>query len=347
MLSRPFGSYNSALSLKTYNDGWTFCLKTDTEWLVVTKAHLEKINKSYDLLASGNYNDGMELLVSELRHAKRRLEATAWENFVATCVLTHPIRNLIHQCPFTRHAYSKPRGYPGDAVLLDHIYGLASDDAKPQGSVSLGIYQYTINAPAPRAVRYRRNFIADLVHNTLLEEGHRRVLSIASGHLREAQLIKANGTRFEWLALDQDDESLLTVAADYSHLGVRPIHQNIRNFIAGRTDLGKFDLIYAAGLFDYLANDIALRLLSAMVKATTPGGRVLIANFMPDIPDIGYMESFMAWRLIYRTPSDLSSLVNALNSSDIADLAVTTDPDENVAFAVLTTRKLPVDDHAT
>ena len=30
-------------------------------------------------------------------------------------------------------------------------------------------------------------------------------------------------------------------------------------------------------------------------------GRLLIANFMPSNPDMGYMEAFMGWELLYRT----------------------------------------------
>jgi len=36
---------------------------------------------------------------------------------VKTCV-EHPIRELIHEDPFTRRAFEKPRGYDGDTELL-------------------------------------------------------------------------------------------------------------------------------------------------------------------------------------------------------------------------------------
>jgi hypothetical protein len=32
-----------------------------------------------------------------------------------------------------------------------------------------------------------------------------------------------------------------------------------------------------------------------------PGGRLLVANFLHDLPNVGYMESFMGWPLIYRS----------------------------------------------
>jgi extracellular factor (EF) 3-hydroxypalmitic acid methyl ester biosynthesis protein len=264
-----------------------------------------------------------------------------WQDYVDGVLLTHPVRHLVHQCPFTHHAFAKPRGYPGDAILLDHIYGLAAENGVPHDPMSAGVYGYTTNGPAPRAVRYRRQFIADMVHEVVRSNSAARILAIAAGHLREANLVKPNGSRFEWLALDQDEDSLRTVTKEYAHLGVTAIHQNIRRFITGRSKLGKFDLIYAAGLYDYLADDVAKRLLRAMIDAANPGARVMIANFMPDIADVGYMESYMAWRLLYRSPDDLAALVASLDQTAIENVEISTDPDENIAFAVLKLRSAP------
>lgn len=54
-----------------------------------------------------------------------------------------------------------------------------------------------------------------------------------------------------------------------------------------------FHLTYAAGLFDYLPDPAAQRLVQLMCNATVKGGRVMVANFMPDIQVVGYMEAYM------------------------------------------------------
>ena len=53
------------------------------------------------------------------------------------------------------------------------------------------------------------------------------------------------------------------------------------------------DLIYAAGLYDYLGDAIAIQLTSRLLQMLAPGGggRLLIANFNPDLRDIGYLEA--------------------------------------------------------
>jgi len=68
---------------------------------------------------------------------------------------------MIHEDPFTGRAFRKPRGYAGDAELIDLIYGPEELWAKPQASpLGLNIYQYTSAAPAAegfgRGEVYRR-----------------------------------------------------------------------------------------------------------------------------------------------------------------------------------------------
>jgi hypothetical protein len=73
-------------------------------------------------------------------------------------------------------------------------------------------------------------------------------------------------------------------------------------------ELGVFDFIYSAGLYDYLSEDTAVRLTSKLASMLKPGGRLLIANMMPSLPSAGYMEAVMDWWLIYRTTQELKSL---------------------------------------
>lgn len=83
------------------------------------------LDSAQQLIEGGSVNKGMEQLARYLREMRLSLPAEDWKAFVASEVLTHPIRSLIHQDPFTHHSFSKPRGYPGDAALIDYIYGCA------------------------------------------------------------------------------------------------------------------------------------------------------------------------------------------------------------------------------
>ena len=55
--------------------------------------------------------------------ARRGQQPEGWPEYARLC-LSYPLRGLVHQDPFTYRALSKPRGYAGDAVMMDYIYGL-------------------------------------------------------------------------------------------------------------------------------------------------------------------------------------------------------------------------------
>ena len=59
---------------------------------------------------------------------KARQEEETQEWYAHWC-LNHPACGLMRQDPFTFRAFSKPRGYAGDAVTVDYIYGLGEADS--------------------------------------------------------------------------------------------------------------------------------------------------------------------------------------------------------------------------
>ena len=61
----------------------------------------------------------------------------------------------------------------------------------------------------------------------------------------------------------------------------------LTEFVALDHDLGQFDLIYSAGLYDYLETPVAERLPQVLFDLLNPGGQLLYANFAPDIPAVG------------------------------------------------------------
>ena len=65
---------------------------------------------------------------------------------------------------------------------------------------------------------------------------------------------------------------------------------------------------------------------------------MLVANFLPNLPDVGYMESYMDWFLIFRSAEDMAALFETLPQNEIDSLVVSFDPDENIVF-VEATRK--------
>ena len=155
--------------------------------LVQHEPALDIVNEQ---LQAGQIATALDELFDDLL-ARREEEPADWPGYAHSC-LDHPVRSLLHQDPFTYRAFSKPRGYAGDAVMMDYIYGLgeavqAARDATPLGRA---IFQYMGTRPSGRGVRARRRLLAELIDRTAASGGS-RVLAIAAGHLREVELSAA------------------------------------------------------------------------------------------------------------------------------------------------------------
>ncbi|KAL9655808.1 hypothetical protein ABK040_005035 [Willaertia magna] len=96
--------------------------------------------------------------------------------------------------------------------------------------------------------------------------------------------------------------------------------------------LGTFDFIYSSGLFDYLNKSTAERLTEIMFSLTKSGGKMYVTNMTDTVPASGYMETYMGWNLIYRTPSEIEALGQGLNRGEIESKRIFVDRTGCVGF---------------
>lgn len=291
------------------------------------------LDESRTIMLDGAVAEAMTYLSLGLTSLRAQNSWEWWQNFAKQSVLEHPLTALIHQDPFTRHSFTKPRGYAGDAELLDLIYGLKP---VPQETTNLGrsIFEYSINTAAPQSVRARREVLTQTLYE-LVENAHPlRVLSIACGHLREAQESSAvtEGIIKEFWALDQDPLSLAHIRENLAGYNVHPLHNSVREILSNKVSFKDLDLVYAAGLYDYLSVPVAARLTRKMWEMLRPGGKLLVANFAPNLRDIGYMETFMAWWLIYRDETEVADFATEIPVLEVAEQSLFRDSCNNVIF---------------
>lgn len=279
---------------------------------------------------------GMDRLVVGLKGYRQRVSPRVWETFCRTECVSHPVRYLVHQDPLTERAYFKPRGYPGDAVLMDLFYGAEGttryvDDATPLGQQ---IYRYTSGAPAARALRRRKEILATMIDRVSGPGRSSHIMTLGCGHLREAEMSEAVKERrvHRFLAVDRDPESLRVVREKFGPIGVETAESTVNELIETADQLGRFDLVYAAGPYDHLNRWVATRLTEALFRATRPGGLLLVTNFVHGIRDVGYMEAFMDWQLTYRSAADMFSLTQTLPEGDIQDRRTFSEESGGIVF---------------
>jgi len=61
-------------------------------------------------------------------------------------------------------------------------------------------------------------------------------------------------------------------------------------------------------------------------------GRLLVANFLPGILDIGYMEIFMDWKLIFRNRQEMLEISRDIPQKQIKDIRIFAEENQNIIF---------------
>jgi SAM-dependent methyltransferase len=284
----------------------------------------------------------IRLLMARLEAMRLRLHSDVWRA-LAPIIQAHPIIDYFLEDPLTRWSFEKPRGYSGDAQLLDYIYcdPSVAQDVANASDIGKALYSYTQNVPSCVAARERRDLLTRYVDEIAAKRGSQtEVLAIAAGHLREANRSAAlrEGRLKRWVALDQDPLSVGLVSRDFRGTAVEAIDGSVRTVLARSQKLGQFDFIYASGLYDYLQQKVAVKLTKTCLEMLKPNGTFLFANYAEGNPDAGYRETFMNWVLLLRSEADMWNIINASVDRNTVNAQVFFGENRNVLYAVIEKR---------
>jgi extracellular factor (EF) 3-hydroxypalmitic acid methyl ester biosynthesis protein len=295
------------------------------------------LDDAYEAAQAADVAGGMTRLGAELCALRQRLGPGRWRHYAETTCRRHAMAALAHQGPITSRAFTKPRGYAGDAVMLDLMYELAPLPLDVPMLVA-DLYRWEFATLAAGSVRARRDLLAAEIDATADASDRPRILSVACGHLREAQRsgAVAEGRVGAYFALDQDTTSLEVVRAEQGAHGVTAVCGSVRGLLTGASRFTDLDLVYTAGLYDYLSDAVAAELTRVLFAALAPGGRLLVANFAPGLAEQGYMEAFMDWHLIYRDELDLGRVADRVPRWDVAAQRLFRGADEQIVYLELT-----------
>lgn len=273
-------------------------------------------------------------LCTSLNDARMALDSSQWVTLLEQ-LHEHPLKQLLLKDPFTKRVHDKPRGFAGDAKMLDYLYFCVEDvTLDPIGA---DVQLFLCGSPAGFAVRERATIIGEVMDGMLQHRGTRRlrVLSVACGHARELFLSKSFlQDRISFTGLDVDLKSLQTLRDTFSGFDVTTLHWPVKKILNRDSEIlsiGQFDFIYSCGLYDYLSDKTASNLTEIMFNdLLQPGGKLVVANFMDHFIR-GYMEAFMKWNLIYRDMTELSNIAKSIAPASKA-IRVFKDSSSVIAF---------------
>jgi extracellular factor (EF) 3-hydroxypalmitic acid methyl ester biosynthesis protein len=291
-------------------------------------------NQLWDRCQSGDIVSSVYETADAMLRVKRKLNhAEKWRAFAQGDQFAG-LRLALREDPFSNRAVTRPRGYPGDAVLLDMAYRIVGP-TETTSTIGKMAFEATTNSPGSRSVRARKMCVAKFIDSVATEIDKPRIVSVACGHLRELDCSRAfaDGKLGGFLGVDQDSESISVVDRNFGSRGVVARCATLKDFLQRKVDAGPFHGIYSVGLFDYLDDSTAVKATASMFRMLAPGGRLLIANLAPSLGDIAYMEAVMDWWMIYRSESQLTDIANKAVVTESAAVRTFTDVLGNVAFA--------------
>lgn len=220
---------------------------------------------------------------------------------------------------FAERAYYKPKGYAGDFQMMEMIYR-----NEPDGDGKLGILvdSWCLNTKAASAVRCRRDLMSDLLEHWSRErrEGGKplRIMNLACGSNRELFdfLGKNKDTQqMEITCVDADPEALEYTNRQINviphNASIRFMRENVVKWALGRTrhHFGQLDIIYSAGLMDYLDRRMFQKLAERCYDHLNPGGVLILGNFGESSPNRAFMDHILKWNLIYRSEEELTNIL--------------------------------------
>ena len=231
--------------------------------------------------------------------------------------------------PFVYRTFHKPLGYAGDYEMVNMML---RDPFEGGSMFAKNLNHAFLTCPPAEAHRNRITYLGKMLHRETganAVEGRRtNILNLGCGPAREVEnfLVEeelsdlASFTLFDFNdeTIDYAQRLLMRTRATAGrvtpiHFVKRSVHQLIRESVAaeGAADLPveSFDVVYCAGLFDYLSPRVCGRLVEVFYRLLRPGGLLVVTNVSTANPSRGVMEYILEWNLIYRDKAQMMDMI--------------------------------------
>jgi extracellular factor (EF) 3-hydroxypalmitic acid methyl ester biosynthesis protein len=254
--------------------------------------------------------------------------------------LLHP---LLLCSPFLYRTYRKPLGYAGDYEMVNMI---SRDPFEGPTFYAKLVNLWFLKQPPAEAHRNRIQFLQEKIDDVVIKavaEGRRAcVYNLGCGPALELQdylASRAYSDHADFVLVDFNEETLTYAKTKISAIKKsqhrsaefefikKSVNQVLKEASAGiqtsRVDDSRYDLVYCAGLYDYLTDAVCRRLSTQLYRLVRPGGLLLTTNVHSSNPWPMVMDFIMDWHLIYRTADEMLA-TNPVNAS-VEDMRVSSD----------------------
>jgi SAM-dependent methyltransferase len=203
--------------------------------------------------------------------------------------LLHP---LVLCAPFMHRTFEKPLGYAGDYEM---VRMMTTEPFCGDSIYAKLLNAFFLNTPPVVAHRNRIDtLVRHLQAETLRAVQEKRratVFNLGCGPAAEIQRFMADSSwssSVNFSLLDFNDETVAYAQRTLNQVkhqnrrdtGLQVVKKSVAQLIKDSSKFGQnsFDLVYCAGLFDYLSDNVCTTLLEIFYDLVAPGGLVLVSN---------------------------------------------------------------------
>lgn len=245
-----------------------------------------------------------------------------------------------------KRAFEKPRGYPGDYLMLEAIY----DNKSVSEDIGYCADMYILNNKYAIAVRNRKDMMKDILIDYISNNfsSDINILNIACGSCREiaetfSSKFKPNN-KVNFSLVDHDEEALVFskkvlgfIKSEY--VNFKFLQHNVLKHLKEEERyiniLGKYDLVYTIGLPDYVPDKIFKRLISFWFKLLKPKGSLILAHKDTSIYKPISTDWWADWTFFPRDEKNLLSMISECEINNF-DLKVEREKSNLIMFLTIT-----------
>lgn len=289
---------------------------------------------SYEIVEAQIYN--MKYFVQEL---ERNWHRTADEVAATRVWFRTQAAPVLQIGRLLRRANVWPEGHPGDYITLEAVYENQWEGEGLAGHLD----RYFLSRTLAVALRGRLRKLTEILNRRAAEDLHKsNWLNLACGSCRELLSVPPQAGRVIH-CLDTDQNALnyaKSLLGERANERIEFYAANAFRLLDARRNIERFGLfttIYSAGLFDYMADDKMVRLLSGLRESLSEGG-VLIAP----IKDAKCYETFdyhwlAKWdHFLQREEADF---LRILVSAGFSESDITTERDDSGVIVFFIARR--------
>lgn len=267
-----------------------------------------------------HYNNEFQKLVENYSDDEHRIHKSYFRLSVSP---------ILMGAPFIRHTFEKPYGYAGDFHAMVMLYKY--DD------IGLTLFdqfshRYACNEPAAVANKNRVYLLKDYLIKEYKNSSNSnfKISSIACGPGRELELFVNNLSNIDKNIslnyVDQDKNALEYAKTNINQITMNKLKKSeikidsnfyqddvVKRLIWKKgvpSNLKDSDVIVCAGLFDYLEDRVAQRLVDSFLEIVKAGGLVIVGNVAKQNPSEFPMSYVLEWELFQRNDKDMENMIS-------------------------------------